>query len=94
MNRATRNLKEDLATEPKQTQVARIIGMIEHEHELAAWAATGVPDEQARKVYIRRRYQAIGKCREQLSQLVGDAQANRIVQATIEKTPAQKQKIT
>ena len=91
MNRATRHLGEHPKAIGNQTEIAQLMSLIQHEYELATWAATGILDENARKIYIRRRYQAISQHREHLSHLVGEAQTTRMVQATIEQPSTQKQ---
>ena len=99
MNRATQNLRGQFKVQQNQTEVARLMGLIKHEHEMAVWAATGISLETARNTYIRHRYQTIGRYREHLSRLVGEQRATQMVQAaigqaTIDQVSTQKQQTT
>ena len=98
MNRSTQNLAEQFKARSSQGEVELLIKEIKHEHQMAAWAATGIPDETARRNYISRRNRVISQHQQRLSQLVGARSAQSLVQialnqTAIEQTPTQKQQI-
>ena len=66
-----------------QSKVAQVRQQIQAEYEAATQGLSGLASGTARHDFIHARTENIGKCHEQLAQLVGPEQAISIIANTI-----------
>lgn len=70
--------------EPEQrSEVARLLAQIRAEYQAAERGLSGLSSGAARHDFISARTENIGKCHEELTELVGSEQAISIIAQTI-----------
>ena len=70
----------------QQSEVARLRAQIEQEHAASVWALTGLAVGAARHLFIQRRLDRMDVAHAQLSHLLGEEQATKLLCDVFERT--------
>ncbi len=62
-----------------KSEVARLMRQIDEEYQAAERGLNGLASGAARHDFIRRKYEAIGRCGDKLERLVGPEEGTRLM---------------